>query len=384
MAKEQSFFEESKEQSRVKSAIVAKYFDAWAQVMIATQNRYCQNHDNRIAYIDLFAGPGRYADGTKSTPLLVLEKAIGHDVMRHRLVAIFNDKDEKNTNSLQEAIDALPGVDRLKYRPQVSTHEVGEEIVKMFEQMKLVPTLFFVDPWGYKGLSLQLVNSVLKDWGCDCVFFFNYNRINMGLNNEAVREHMNALFGHQRADDLRRRLAPLPPPERELLIVEELCSALRSLGPRYVLPFRFKDDRGVRTSHHLIFVSKGFKGYEIMKEIMAKECSTREQGVPSFEYNPVDARLAGRQQLLFQLSRPLDDLGNMLLTEFAGQTITMHRIYEQHNVDRPYIKKNYKGVLLNLEAAGRITASPHRKGTFGDTVRVTFPPTRNTEADNGS
>lgn len=384
MAKEQSFFEESKEQSRVKSAIVAKYFDAWAQVMIATQNLYRKNQNNRIAYIDLFAGPGRYADGTKSTPLLVLEKAIGHDVMRDRLVAIFNDKDEANTNSLQEAINGLPGVDTLKHRPQVSSHEVGEEIVKMFEQMKLVPTLFFVDPWGYKGLSLRLVNSVLKDWGCDCIFFFNYNRINMGLNNEAVREHMNALFGQERADDLRKRLEPLSPSERELLIVEELCSALRALGPRYVLPFRFKDDRGARTSHHLIFVSKGFKGYEIMKEIMAKECSTKEQGVPSFEYNPVDARLAGRQQLLFQLSRPLDDLGNMLLTEFAGQTITMQSIYEQHNVDRPYIKKNYKEVLMELETAGKITASAHRKNTFGDTVRATFPAIKNSEADNGS
>src|SRR5207248_10024637 len=41
-------------------------------------------------------------------------------------------------------------------------------------------TFLFVDPFGYKGLSLQLVNSVIKDWGCDCVFFFNYNRISMG------------------------------------------------------------------------------------------------------------------------------------------------------------------------------------------------------------
>ena len=70
--------------------------------------------------------------------------------------------------------------------------EVGKEIVKMFEQMRLVPTLFFVDPWGYKGLSLSLINSVLKNWGCDCIIFFNYNRINMGLHNEAVEEHMNA------------------------------------------------------------------------------------------------------------------------------------------------------------------------------------------------
>lgn len=142
MATDTSFFDESCEQSRVKSTIVAKYFDAWARVIIGAQNRHRQNKDNRIAYIDLFAGPGRYSDGTKSTPLLILEKAIQHDVMRERLVTIFNDRDESNTNSLQEAISHLSGID---------THEVSGNIVKRFEQKSLVPTLFFVDPWGYRG-----------------------------------------------------------------------------------------------------------------------------------------------------------------------------------------------------------------------------------------
>jgi len=368
-----SFFDESKEQSQVKSAIVAKYFEAWARVMIGAQNRYRRNDNNRIAYIDLFAGPGRYSDGTTSTPLLVLEKAIQDEAMQQRLVTIFNDKDPSNTNSLSEAINQLPGVDTLKYRPQVDTREVGKDIVKRFEEMKLVPTLFFVDPWGYKGLSLRLVNSVIKDWGSDCIFFFNYNRINMGLNNNAVREHMNALFGDVCADELRLRLSPLTPKQRELTIVGELCQALRDLGPEYVLPFRFKDDHGSRTSHHLIFVSKGFKGYEIMKDIMAKESSIAEQGVASFEYNPVDAQMAAQQQLLFALSRPLDDLGDMLLQEFAGQNLKMLQIYERHNVNRPYTKRNYKHVLLQLQEQGKVTASPHRKGTFGDAVLVTFP-----------
>lgn len=369
-----SFFEQSKEQSKVKSAIVAKYFEAWARVMIGVQNRYRRNDNNRIAYIDLFAGPGRYSDGTISTPLLVLKKAIHDQTMRQRLVTIFNDKDESNTNSLSEAINQLPGIDTLKYKPQIHTREVGENIVKMFEEIRLlIPTLFFVDPWGYKGLSLRLVNSVIKHWGCDCIFFFNYNRINMGLNNEAVKEHMDALFGEERAKELRPRLASLTPEQRELTIVEELCQALRTLGPEYVLPFRFRDEHGSRTSHHLIFVSKGFKGYEIMKEIMAKESSDAEQGVANFEYNPVDARTGAQQQLLFQLSRPLDDLGDMLLREFAGQNLTMHQIYERHNVNRPYTKRNYKQVLIQLEEQGKITASPHKKETFGDTVQVTFP-----------
>lgn len=70
-----SFFEEQKEQSLVKSTIVAKYFDVWANVIVSVQKRY-PRHKQKIAYIDLFAGPGRYEDGTQSTPLKILTNAI--------------------------------------------------------------------------------------------------------------------------------------------------------------------------------------------------------------------------------------------------------------------------------------------------------------------
>lgn len=368
------FFEISKEQSRVKAAIVSKYFDAWANVMMAVQDREKGKYDNKIAYLDLFAGPGRYDDGTKSTPLMILEKAIASNKLRERLVSIFNDKDENNTQSLQEAIKNLPGIETLKYQPEVHNREVGTEIVKMFEQKRLIPTFFFVDPWGYKGLSLQLVNAVLKDWGCDCVFFFNYNRISMGISNEIVEEHMNALFGKERADKLREQLKGLVPDECELMIVEELCQAIKATGKKYVLPFRFKSDTGKRTSHHLIFVSKDFKGYKIMKDVMARESSASTQGVPSFEYSPASIR----QPLLFQLTRPLDDLEDMLLHRLAGRTMTFDQIYEKHSVDTPYVEKNYKEALLRLEAAGKITTDPpvgkgRRKGTFASRVKATFP-----------
>jgi three-Cys-motif partner protein len=212
------FFDESREQSQVKARIVQKYFWAWANVIIPTAKQY----GNRILYIDLFAGPGRYKDGTLSTPLLVLEKAIADPNMRSMLVTLFNDRDAITANTLQAAIDALPGIEKLKYKPRVTNEVVGERIAKMFGEISLVPTFFFVDPWGYKGLSLGLINSVLQNWGCDCVFFFNYNRVNMGLNNAAVREHMNVLFGEDRAERLREDLAGLNSGDREKLIVEKL------------------------------------------------------------------------------------------------------------------------------------------------------------------
>ena len=49
------FFEETKEQSVVKSAIVVKYFWAWAKVIMSQ----VKTRRKKIAYFDLFAGPGR-------------------------------------------------------------------------------------------------------------------------------------------------------------------------------------------------------------------------------------------------------------------------------------------------------------------------------------
>lgn len=360
-----SFFEESKEQSRIKAEIVSKYFWAWAKVMVSASK-------GRIAYIDLFAGPGRYKDGTKSTPLLVLWKAVQEPDFRKRLVTLFNDKDSENVRSLQTAIESTPEFEQFENKPQVLNNEVGDQIVADFESMNMVPALFFVDPWGYKGLLLRLINSVLKNWGSDCIIFFNYNRINMGLNNEFVKEHMDALFGETRAERLRARLEPMSPEEREWEIVEELARALKEMGGKYVLPFRFRNEKGNRSSHHLVFVSKHFKGYEIMKGVMAGESSAADQGVPSLEYNPATRN----QRLLFELSRPLDELEGQLLNDFAGCTLTMRQIYEQHSVDRPFIEKNYKDALKNLEAKGAIetwSSKPRRKNTFADHVSATFP-----------
>ncbi len=303
--------------------------------------------------------------------------AIEDTALRQSLVTLFNDKDPANISSLRAAIENIPNIGRLKYTPQLINEEIGDEIVKQFEKMRIVPTLFFVDPWGYKGLSLGLINSVLKNWGYDCLFFFNYNRINMALTNEAVREHMNILFGQERADAVREGLSGLNPSERESLILERLAEALKEMGANFVLPFTFKNERSTRTSHHLIFASKHFKGYEIMKGIMARESSEQTQGVPSFEFSLASERFP----MLFELSRPLDDLEEMLLNEFAGQTVKMSDIYERHNIGRPFIESNYKKVLSAMETAGKIEASlqmdkrPRRSGeaTFARHVLVKFP-----------
>ena len=143
-----SFFEQRTEESAVKAQIVDKYYRAWAKIMAP------RARGNKIGYVDLFSGPGRYRDGSASVPLIVLETAINDPMLRDRLVTIFNDRDVNNSQTLKAEIAKLPGINTLRYRPVIMTEIVGQKII---DSMKgsLIPTLSFIDPWGYKGLSLS-------------------------------------------------------------------------------------------------------------------------------------------------------------------------------------------------------------------------------------
>lgn len=77
-----------------------------------------------------------------------------------------------------------------------------------------------------------------------------------------------------------------------------------------------------------------------MKDIMAPESSTDDQGVPSLTYSPADASMP----LLFSLQRP-----DMLPRDFRGTDLSVEQIYALHSVDKPYVLKNYKAILLKLE-----------------------------------
>ena len=361
------FFDEREDQSEVKARIVSKYFLAWSRIIVPWAKRSGQS----VAYIDLFAGPGRYRDGSASTPLMILEQAIADPNLRATLIAFFNDEDPSHTANLEQEIDKLPGIETLAHKPRISTGDVGGSISAALQTVRMVPTFSFIDPFGYKGLSLGLVKGAIKDWGCDCIFFFNYNRINAGINNQLVDAHMTALFGEDRTKSLRDQLEGRNPEQREALILENLAGAIKALGGKFVLPFRFRNAEGTRPTHYLIFVSKHERGYEVMKEIMAKESSTQDEGVPSLEYSPADAR----SPLLFSLQRPLAGLTGELLQRFQGRKMRMEEVYRAHHVDTRFIRKNYKDALLALEAAGKVSADPAKRqtGTFGNNVWVTFP-----------
>jgi three-Cys-motif partner protein len=281
-----AFFAEQSAQSRAKAQIIAKYFSVWARIV--------GRNATKLAYVDLFAGRGRYENGDPSTPLLILEETIAEPRLRDILVSMFNDADPTATKALEREIAALPGIEQLKYAPSVHTGEVGADIAKLFQKTNLVPTLAFIDPFGYKGLSRDLIAALIKDWASECVFFFNFNRISIGLTNPKVDSHMRAIFGAQWLQEVRTRVAEAPPEHRERVIVSALKGGLRELGAQHVVTFRFRRRRDGRTSHYLIFVTKHELGCNVMRDVMAGMSSHHDaDGVPSVRVRCPDGGAAG-------------------------------------------------------------------------------------------
>ena len=370
-----SFFDAQKSQSKVKADIVSKYFYAWAKIIMP------QARADKVAYVDLYCGPGKFEDGSDSTPILILQRAIQFEDMQNKVLTFFNDMDPEHVKKLEKTAMKLPGIKRLKHEPKFVEGEVEEKMTKLFEDKNLIPSLVFLDPWGYKGLTVRLISAMFKDWGCDTIFFFNYNRVNMNISNPKMYKNVNRLFGKKWADEVRQNVTTTKsPPQREKIILTKLREAIREKGGEYFLPFRFT--KGKKTSHYLIFVSKHILGYTVMKTIMAGQCECDSEGVPSFRYDSQKENTSTQLGLFASIpSKSLEKLGIDLLQVYRGRTIKVKEIINQHHIGKRYIEKNYKSALRKLEEAGKIICTPpaskrrimNGERTMADKVVVQFP-----------
>ncbi|MBI3911164.1 MAG: three-Cys-motif partner protein TcmP [Armatimonadetes bacterium] len=363
-----SFFERQREHSRIKAEIVSKYLPAWANVMKGRAR-------GPLNYLDLFAGPGYYEDRRPSTPILAVQAIAARDDLASLVRTVFNEKIPARAQALRQALDALPEAARLRYRPQVFHGETNAELAEVLRNTALAPTLAFIDPCGYKGLTRVLVLAILKNWGSECIFFLNFDAVRRALQNLTVEPHMQALFGTERAARLRELLPCLSPREQEPTVLRHLEAAMKEVGAQYVLPFRLRVTEPQRRLYHVVFVTKNALGLKIMKGVMWSVSTDLAAGIGSYEYAAEDERCPS----LFEPITPVDDLAPELLRYFAGQTISVGQVFQEHQTRSPYIEKHYKTALLGLEAEGKITVivpegKRRRANTFPDWLVVQFPP----------
>ena len=360
-------FEEQREQSAIKTEIVTKYFSAWSVILSA---RF-----DKIGYIDLYAGPGIYEDGTESTPIIILKKIISTSKLSSKFVVYLNDKERDNYNKLCKNVSELENISSLSHKPIIKNEEITYNTPKSFDFPK-IPCFTFIDPAGYSGLSLELLKVFGQDYGSDIIFFFNFNDINRALSNPLVTNNMRQLFGEKHYPSLMKKLEGCTGQIREAIIVNEMSEAMRDVGVTYILPFKFKAEGKNRTSHYIIFGSKNITGFNIMKDIMYKIGEKDFNGIGQFGFIPSCDKKHIQLSIIDLFATPFEDFKKDLCERYKGRTIAMGDLYKLDSPNTRFVSKQYKNALTELELAGDITCdkpySERRKNTFSDATIIKF------------
>jgi three-Cys-motif partner protein len=342
---EEGFFDNApRDSSRVKRQIVTEYFDYYMRVMA--------RNGKTAGYVDLFAGPGIYGRGEESIPIVICKRVVSDPRLRTSVKLWFNEGDPVNFEKLKTNVDTLPGIASLAYAPRITPHIISEDFAPRLSGMR-TPSFIFADPCGYKGISLRLIASALKPFGNDCIFFLNYNRINMKISYSIMNDSIDAFFEAARADQVREEIRTIDSPqERERVILAAVTKALEVQVHANCLPFGFRTREGGGTSHHLVYATKNVRALNQMKRIYTKASSDKSDGVGSLDYDPRDS-----EPRTLSLFSPLDEVRQRVAQIFAGRTLTFDELIlaEAHT---KFTDTAYRNALLDLEEESRVTMNP--------------------------
>lgn len=336
--------------SKMKIAIVSKYYVKWAKILLTKYNH--------IAYIDLFAGAGKYDDGELGTALSIIEEIIKDKEQLKCVETIFNDKHKKSIEKLSGCVDSYCKLYDFSFYPKFFSEQVCDNNIDVLLTNANVPSLLFLDPWGYKGLSLDTIKRGIENRGCDCFFFFNYDAIirSLGDNNEHLLDNLMLLFGND-AICLNEMVRDKDPYLKNEAIISKFEEKVRNLIPEvYVSTFKFYSDKSNKVSHYLFHVTKHERGFEAFKQVI-KQLNKDDNGFPMYEYDPKVAD----SPILLATTDNLEKLAHDLHCYYKGQVMGVKHIFEDYVAKSLFLPSDARKSLMYLEDHFKISIERFNK-----------------------
>ncbi|MBI3127659.1 MAG: three-Cys-motif partner protein TcmP [Candidatus Tectomicrobia bacterium] len=259
--------------TRIKHYILRRYLNAWFPIMA--------RYNDRIVYIDGFAGRGRYSRGEDGSPIIALKAVLEHPyfrTLRHECEIVFKfiERDSANKDNLNSEISQLESQYAIPdwVKIDVEQGEFERVLTRLLDGIEsrgrnLAPTLAFIDPYGFSGLPMRLISRICQNPKCECLVTFMYEYINRFIQHpdENIRRHFDDLFG---ANDWQEIITEANPMTRLNEITQLYRRQLVNMGGlSYVRSFQMINE-GNRTEYFLFFGTNDLTGLSRMKEAMWK------------------------------------------------------------------------------------------------------------------
>ncbi|MCH7534917.1 MAG: three-Cys-motif partner protein TcmP [Bacteroidetes bacterium] len=353
---ENQFYESQTPSSLIKAKIVAEYFPKYCRILLKTTQP-------EIRYLDLFAGPGKYDDGSHSTPLLLSKTCADDASLSQKVHLFFNDK--KYSDELKTNFNECFPKGTFAFEPKFGDKTVGKNdkikdyLSRQDSGENPHPTLLFFDPWGYKGIDTLVLAKFLSNWGNEIFLFVNIKRIHAAIENDKFDDLMKSLFPTTIDEIKNDRKYKTTVYDRLTLIMDNLASEFQKAlnGTLYHCAFKFQEEDSVATSHFIIHFTKHPKGYELVKQIY-------------YGYDNIGATLERDGVYTFDAKRMLEpndssfdfgdqnikDLSAQISEKYKGRSINARQLFDEHQTTTQYCGTHYVRTLRYMEEKNLLEA----------------------------
>ena len=346
-----------------KHEILRRYFEAWLPIMT--------RWNDRVVYIDGFAGPGKYSQGEDGSPVIVLKAARDHDYrFETELVCLFVEDDLDRYEHLNQVLAQIDPPLPANVRFQTIHGKFDEHLTQVFDELqemkeKMAPTLAFIDPFGFMHTPFSTVAKILKNARCEVLVNFMYEDINRFLKLPEHAVNFDRLFG---TTEWREALEKPTPEARRRFIHDLYLEQLRKAAG-YARSFEMLN-QGNRTDYFLFFASNSLKGLEKMKESMWKVD-------PSGEFQFSDFTDASAQLSLFKGEPHFAVLRKMITSYFNGKEVGIKQLEDWVVAETPFLRTHIRtSVLTPMEKEGALSVPNPKQGrkscTYPDGTIVRF------------
>lgn len=349
------------EHSQGKHLVLRRYLDAWLPILGMKQER--------ILFIDGFAGPGVYAGGEVGSPIIAMRALKEHHAkgkFRAEVVFLFVEDNAKRVAHLRKLVDSEkvglpPGtqvfVERGKFDATITT--ALDALEKKGD--RLAPTLLMVDPFGVSDTPMSVIQRVLRHPKSEVYVSFMYEAINRWKTTPEFERPLDSLFG---CPDWRAGIGISDPIKKKDFFFSLYRDRLKAAGASQVIHFELYE--GGRLVYAIFFGSQHSLGCDRMKQAI--------WGVAPFGDYVFRGVASG--QLGLDLGEPdLKRLGDELRAAFSGPTwVSIEQLEEFSKSDRTGFHSGHlKAALRRLEQAGGLIRQPSpvaRRGSFPPGTRV--------------
>jgi len=249
--------------TRGKHLVLKNYLDAWLPIM--------RTHNDRVLFIDAFAGPGEYIGREPGSPVIALRALIEHNArMNGDIRYIFIEKDASRYKHLKSVLENLENEipENCEYQVINSTFDetLTDALDRIDEQnQRLAPSFVMIDPFGVSDTPMKTVGRILSNPKSEVYVSFMSRDINRFREHENFERHLDDLFG---CSDWREGIDLPEGKERIDFFYELYKSQLKAEGAKYVLHFELYE--GNELVYAIFFGTGDLEGCDKMKRAIWK------------------------------------------------------------------------------------------------------------------